>query len=133
MLVKRMKLLWQCSVRAKATPPNISCNAVMIYFQRSAWESCSPVCSWDKRVTLGTFVFALLVEQHLLGPWYAPIPAPLLSHSDPLLWIAAIPLPLQVKSNIFGHGSFPASSKLASFLLLRPEFMKLFPKLNSCT
>lgn len=77
--------------------------------------------------------FALLVEQPLLDPWCAPIPAALLSHRDPLLGIAAMPLPLQVKSNIFNHGSFPASSKPASFLLLHPEFMKLFPKLNSCT
>ena len=108
MLVKRMKLLWQCSVRVEAPPPNISCNDAMICFGRSAWESCSTVCAWDSAPQGKTAAkcLALLSLQNgtRLVLYMYPILTSLLFRGVPVLWVVAMPLPPQANFNIVYRG-----------------------------
>lgn len=119
-LVKRMKLLWQCSVRVRAPPPNISCDDVMIYFGRSVWELCSSDSTSQGK------------QRSHLG-FTGQGSTRLVLHMDPALTSLLFlgdPVPPQAKSFIGYHGSFPTSSKLSSSLLLHSESVELFPKLK---
>lgn len=124
MLVKRMKLLWQCSARVKAPPPSISCNDAMIYFGTSVWElySSDSASQGEQRSHLG---FTGQDSTRLVLHMDPVLTSPLFP-GDPVLWI----VPPQAKSFVGYHGSFPTSSKFSSSLLLHPESAKLFPKLK---